>query len=162
MSFVGQPILAAAAFQAAFSPCEAWFSAQPTLSDGRFLGQIAKPPKMLSANAPAAKRMLVDQYGKLVPRYCDVARRLRRIRRIHCCHPPMKGHMLCLEIGFGSRNSATVDHMRTWLERTLLEHEHELTWLWADPICAGDWRDPRFFSIPERPCDFQPRPGMFA
>jgi hypothetical protein len=61
-----------------------------------------------------------------------------------------------------SCNSATGDHMLIWLETTLPEYERELTWLLADPICAGDWRDPRFSSPPESTDHFQPRLGMFV
>ena len=54
------------------------------------------------------------------------------------------------------------DHMLIRLEKTLREHQRELIWLSADPICAGERRDPRFSSLPERTDHPQPRPGIFA
>jgi tetratricopeptide (TPR) repeat protein len=54
------------------------------------------------------------------------------------------------------------DHMFTWLEKALLEHESELFWLSADPIDDGVRRDPRSSSLLERMGHPQPRPGMFA
>ena len=54
------------------------------------------------------------------------------------------------------------DHMFTWLEKALLEHESELFWLSANPIDDGVRRDPRFSSLLERVGHPQPRPGMFA
>jgi hypothetical protein len=61
-----------------------------------------------------------------------------------------------------SCNSAAGDHMLIGLETTLAEHEHELIWLPADPVCAGERWDPRVSSLPERTDHFQPRPGIFA
>jgi hypothetical protein len=61
-----------------------------------------------------------------------------------------------------SCNSAAGDHMLIGLETALPEHEREPIWLSADPICAGERRDPRFSALPERTGHLQPRPGIFA
>ena len=54
------------------------------------------------------------------------------------------------------------DHMLIRLETTLAEPEREPIRLSADPICAGERRDPRFSSLPERTDHPEPRPGIFA